>query len=112
MIVGATIASMIAMESIRIDFSATPIGPCGPNIPVQAESVREQTTIMVRRPAIRNFGLAERIPNSRRLPTIPHPVIYRAVARGEDTQKGQEPSNAVSLRLILCIASQLRHPVR
>jgi hypothetical protein len=32
--VGATIASMIAMESMRIDFSAAPIGPRGPNMPV------------------------------------------------------------------------------
>src|SRR5258707_6903540 len=31
-IVGSTIASMIASESIRMVFSATPIGPCGSRI--------------------------------------------------------------------------------
>ena len=29
MMVGSTIASMIATESIRMVFSAAPIGPCG-----------------------------------------------------------------------------------
>jgi len=32
MIVGSTIASMIPHESIRIVFSAAPIGPCGSRI--------------------------------------------------------------------------------
>jgi hypothetical protein len=46
--VGATIASMIAMQSMRIDFSAAPIGPRGPNMPVvQAGSARAHATTVV-----------------------------------------------------------------
>jgi hypothetical protein len=69
--VGATIASMIAIESIRIDFSAAPIGPCGARIPVQPDSAREHSMIAVRHPAIRNFDLVECIPKFRRLPNWP-----------------------------------------
>jgi hypothetical protein len=50
--VGATIASMIPVESIRIDFSAAPIGPCGLNMPMlQPETASEPTAIAVKRPA-------------------------------------------------------------
>src|ERR1700690_1888423 len=46
--VGATIASMIAMGSMRIDFSAAPIGPCGPNMPVvQAGGARMHATMVI-----------------------------------------------------------------
>jgi hypothetical protein len=87
--VGVTIASMIATESMRMDFSAAPIGPCGPNMPVvQAGSASEHTTIAVRHPAMRNFGPMEGIPKSRRQLNYLHLVIHRTMVSGEDVQMG------------------------
>src|SRR4051794_29488436 len=40
--VGSTIASMIASESTRMDFSAAPIGPCGSRMFIAPSSMRRR----------------------------------------------------------------------
>src|SRR5688572_10411524 len=53
-IVGTTIASMIATEPVKMDFWATPTGPCGSSTPIlQPDSTSAQATAATMRVAAR-----------------------------------------------------------